>query len=333
MLSKPKYEYASTTYPVTNNYWTFVHDSSFTPLTQNTLNNRYYFSTGGKLSKTASASGQRATLRNQVTGGLTMQEAVNEEFTGAAFNSKFVKRSVTFTTDPLTKNYKWLGTPKINLSYTSTASSFVQYNFQVYEVQTDGKQRLINRINYTDRNYTANQTRVRNFEGQAHSHIFKIGNRIRVVVTNLDTSPEDVPFFGTNPFVLPTLNNGYHYINLNSSSYIDMPITAITPKAGLNMESDKNGINEPLKFRLGQNYPNPFNPETYINFTIPSNGLFTELKVYDISGKEVKTLVKEQLEKGSYSILFDGSALSSGVYFYSIRSGSNYDVKKMILVK
>jgi len=331
MLNKPKYEIASTTYPVTNNYWTFVHDSLRVPLTQNILNNRYYFSTGGKLSRTASASGQRSTLRNQVTGGLTMQEAVNEEFTGTVFNSKFVKRSVTFTTDPLTKNYKWLGTPKINLSYSSTASTFVQYNFQVYEVQTDGTQRLINRINYTDRNYTANQTRVKNFEGQAHSHIFKIGNRIRIVATNLDTSPEDVTFFGTNPFVLPILNNGYHYINLNSSSYIDMPITALTPLANLDMDTDNNCL--PLRFSLEQNYPNPFNPATYINFTIPESGLYTELNVFDITGREVKTILKEQFEQGRYNILFDGTGFASGVYFYTLRAGNFYDVKKMILVK
>lgn len=330
MLSKPKFEYASTTYPVINNYWTFVHDSSTVRLQNLTVNNRFYFSTGGKLSKTASTSGQRATLRNQVTGGLTMQEAVNEEFTGATFNAKFVKRSVTFTSDPLTKNLKWLGTPKINLSYLSTAAPFVQYNFQVYEVNSDGTQRLVNRINYTDRNYTANQTRVRNFEGQSQSHIFKTGNRIRIVVTNLDTSPEDVLFFGTNPFVLPTLNNGYHYINLNSSSYIDLPVTSSSPTA--NSENDEEDF-APLSFSLGQNYPNPFNPVTNINFTVPANGLFTELRVFDITGREVKTLINGNLEKGSYNIVFDGTSIASGIYFYTIKSGNFSDVKKMILVK
>jgi predicted acyl esterase len=330
MLSKPKFEYASTTYPVINNYWTFVHDSSTVRFQNLTTNSRLYLSTNGKLSKTASTSGQRATLRNQVTGGLTMQEAVNEEFTGATFNSKFVKRSVTFTSDPLTKNTRWLGTPKINLSYLSTASPFVQFNFQVYEVNTDGTQRLVNRINYTDRNYTANQTRIKNIEGQAQSHIFKTGNRIRIVVTNLDTSPEDVPFFGTNPFVLPTLNNGYHYINLNSSSYIDLPVTSPAPTA--NSENDEENI-APLSFKLEQNFPNPFNPVTNISFSVPLNGLFTELKVFDLTGREVKTLINGNLEKGSYNIVFDGTSFASGIYFYTLKSGNFSDVKKMILVK
>ncbi|HEY3251703.1 MAG TPA: alpha/beta fold hydrolase, partial [Ignavibacteria bacterium] len=213
-LNKPKYEYASTTYPITNNYWTFVHDSSRTPFSQITSNYRLYFNTSGRLTKTASSLGQKASLRNQVSGGLTMQEAVDEEFTGPTFSAKFVKRNVTFTSNALTSDLKWLGTPKINLNYTSTASTFVQFNFQVYEVKPDGSQRLINRINYTDRNYTVNSTRTKNFDGQAHSHIFRAGNKIRIIVTNLDTSPEDTTFLGTNPFVLPTLNNGYHYIKL-----------------------------------------------------------------------------------------------------------------------
>ena len=331
MLDKPKYEYASTTYPVTYNYWTFVHDSSRTPFAGLTSTYRLHFNTNGRLTKGPNTiANRRAQLRNQVTGGLTMQEAVDEEFTGSVFNSKFVKRNATFTTPVLTTNLKWLGTPKINLNYSSTAKTFVQFNFQVYEVQPDGTQRLINRLNYSDRNYTAYQTRTKNFEGQAHSHIFKAGNRIRIVVTNLDTSPEDVPFFGTNPFVLPTLNNGYHYINLNSSSYIDIPVLYQSSSA---LFADDEGNNSPLQYSLEQNYPNPFNPATRIKFTIPSNGIFTELKVYDITGREVKSIINQNLDEGLYEIIFDGSNLSSGVYFYTLKAGNYFDSKKMLLIK
>jgi len=330
MLSKPKYEYASTTYPVTNNYWTFVHDSLRSSFAGFTANYRLHFNTGGRLTKTANTvPNQRAQLRNQVTGGLTMQEAVNEEFTGSVFNSKFVKRKVTFTTTPLTADLKWLGTPKINLNYSSTAKTFVQFNFQIFELKPDGTQRLINRINYTDRNYAANQIRTKNFEGQAHSHIFKAGDRIKIVVTNLDTSPEDVPFFGTNPFVLPTLNNGYHYINLNSNSYIDIPV--YNQLSAPFVEED--ALNSPLRYSLEQNYPNPFNPVTNIKFTIPSDGIFTELKVYNITGQEVKSLINQNLNQGIYEIKFEGYNLSSGVYFYTLKAGNYVDTKKMLLVK
>jgi len=330
MLKKPKYEYASTTYPVINNYWTFIHDSSRTSLSLITTNYRLYFNTNSRLTKTPNTvSGRTAMFKNTVSGGLTMQEAVNEEFKGYVFNSKFKKTSITFNSSVLSSDLKWLGTPKINLNYYSSAKTFVQYNFQVYEVKPDGSQKLINRINYTDRNYSANSVRTKNFEGQAHSHIFKAGNRIRVIVTNLDTSPDDAWFLSTNPFVLPVLNNGSNYIALNNKSYIDLPVYGNVSQ----FEVADVKENVPLKFSLEQNYPNPFNPVTGIKFTIPSNGLYTELKVYDITGREVKTLITQLLEAGNYSITFDGGNFSSGIYFYSLKAGNYFDTKKMILVK
>ncbi len=90
--------------------------------------------------------------------------------------------------------------------------------------------------------------------------------------------------------------------------------------------------NIPLAFKLEQNYPNPFNPSTTIQFSIVNSG-FTTLKVYDVLGREVKVLVNENLDKGNYSILFDGSDLSSGIYIYSLNNGSEILRKKMLLLK
>ena len=78
-------------------------------------------------------------------------------------------------------------------------------------------------------------------------------------------------------------------------------------------------IGTPTTFKLQQNYPNPFNPETKISYTIPVKGLVT-LKVFDIMGKEVATLVNEQQTAGYYTVNFNASVLSSGVYFYRIQS-------------
>jgi len=86
------------------------------------------------------------------------------------------------------------------------------------------------------------------------------------------------------------------------------------------------------KYSLSQNYPNPFNPTTKINFAIPQNG-FVSLKVYDISGKEVMTLVNKNMTVGSYAVDFNGAFLSSGVYFYRLETGSFVETKKMMLVK
>jgi hypothetical protein len=88
----------------------------------------------------------------------------------------------------------------------------------------------------------------------------------------------------------------------------------------------------PENFSLSQNYPNPFNPVTKISFAIPKNNLVT-LKIYDISGKEVATLINENMSAGEYEATFDASKLSSGVYFYKLTSGNFNDVKKMMLLK
>ena len=88
----------------------------------------------------------------------------------------------------------------------------------------------------------------------------------------------------------------------------------------------------PEEFRLEQNYPNPFNPTTRIDFSIPVTGMVT-LKVYDMLGKEISTLVDEFKNAGIYTVAFVGTELSSGTYFYRMQSGDFIKVKRMMLVK
>ena len=88
----------------------------------------------------------------------------------------------------------------------------------------------------------------------------------------------------------------------------------------------------PDKFSLGQNYPNPFNPSTVISFAIPTQA-FVTVKVYDILGREVKTLMNETKPAGYYEINFNASDLPSGTYIYEIRAGNFVETKKMILLK
>jgi hypothetical protein len=87
----------------------------------------------------------------------------------------------------------------------------------------------------------------------------------------------------------------------------------------------------PAVFTLNQNYPNPFNPTTFISYQLPAAGHAT-LKVYDVLGREIKTLVNEFKLAGKYQIEFEASNLSSGVYFYKINAGDFYDIKEMILI-
>ena len=88
----------------------------------------------------------------------------------------------------------------------------------------------------------------------------------------------------------------------------------------------------PYKFNLGQNYPNPFNPTTTIQYTI-NQSQNVRLVVYDLLGREVKTLVNEFQEAGNHKIIFNAGNLASGIYFYSITAGPLHQVKKMILLK
>jgi hypothetical protein len=88
----------------------------------------------------------------------------------------------------------------------------------------------------------------------------------------------------------------------------------------------------PTSFILSQNYPNPFNPATTISFSVPEES-FVTLKVYDILGNEVKTLVYEKKSQGTYKVQFNAVNMTSGVYFYRIQAGSFVAVRKMILIK
>ena len=88
----------------------------------------------------------------------------------------------------------------------------------------------------------------------------------------------------------------------------------------------------PRTMTLDQCYPNPFNPSTTISYALPGNGVVT-LTVYDLLGREVTTLVNEQKKAGTYRVKFDGSKLSSGVYFYQLKAGNLSRVKKMLLLK
>jgi hypothetical protein len=99
-----------------------------------------------------------------------------------------------------------------------------------------------------------------------------------------------------------------------------------------------NIVNEiPGTYKLEQNYPNPFNPVTKIKFEVPlsKGGLkgVVSLKIFDITGRELLTLVNGEMQPGTYEVTFDGSNFASGVYFYQLKSGDYIATKKLILLK
>lgn len=88
----------------------------------------------------------------------------------------------------------------------------------------------------------------------------------------------------------------------------------------------------PRKYSLSQNYPNPFNPSTIISYSVPKSSMVS-IKVYDVLGREIETLVNEQKSPGNYKITFNAGKLASGIYFYQLRSSDYDSIKKMLLLK
>ena len=114
-----------------------------------------------------------------------------------------------------------------------------------------------------------------------------------------------------------------------SGNAVDI-VERIIPYGTVNVEDEPEAI--PNVYKLNQNYPNPFNPSTIINFQVPEES-FVTLKIYDILGSEVKTLVNENKLVGSYNIHFDATGLASGIYFYKLNVNRFSETKKMILMK
>ncbi|GIV45534.1 MAG: hypothetical protein KatS3mg036_0352 [Ignavibacterium sp.] len=122
------------------------------------------------------------------------------------------------------------------------------------------------------------------------------------------------------------IGSGYNSATGKSSAYI------IDTQSAVNIEDENGSIFSPAEFKLFQNYPNPFNPSTKISWQSPV-GSWQTIKVFDVLGNEVATLVNEFKPAGGYEVEFNGQNLSSGVYFYQLRAGDFIQTKKMILLR
>ncbi|MCZ7610168.1 MAG: T9SS type A sorting domain-containing protein [Ignavibacterium sp.] len=127
-------------------------------------------------------------------------------------------------------------------------------------------------------------------------------------------------------------------VEINRKDTIEFTITSL--EGIMMMKQFIFSYTGPKEFKLEQNYPNPFNPTTKIRYSIPNVTLrqaqgdnMTTLKVYDILGNEVATLVNEQKEAGYYEVEFSASSFASGVYVYRLQSGSFVSSKKMMVIK
>ncbi|HUI30176.1 MAG TPA: T9SS type A sorting domain-containing protein [Candidatus Acidoferrales bacterium] len=144
-----------------------------------------------------------------------------------------------------------------------------------------------------------------------------------------DTTTADSSKKLSNPLTAKTT----YYWRVNASDTIGASAYSIVAlfTTGTGVDAiDLSGI--PKEYALSQNYPDPFNPSTIIDYQLPVNGRVT-LKVYDVLGREVETLVNEFEGPGKYEVRFDGARFSSGVYFYTLNAGTFLRTKKLVLLK
>jgi photosystem II stability/assembly factor-like uncharacterized protein len=135
---------------------------------------------------------------------------------------------------------------------------------------------------------------------------------------------------GQNLFYGGTMISQYDQYICGGNPFAQAAIYHTTNGGAVSINQQGNLI--PVMFSLSQNYPNPFNPVTNLEFGI-SDLEFVSLKVYDILGKKIITLVNEKLSPGNYKVEFDGSGLTSGVYFYRLNAGEFTETKRMMLIK
>ena len=144
-------------------------------------------------------------------------------------------------------------------------------------------------------------------------------------ITNADTlkivisfTPDTARPYSDTLYIMSNASNPLTEVPLSGNG----SITAVS----------QNNSSMPNNYGISQNYPNPFNPTTVINYQLPVNS-FVTLKIYDVIGREVVTLVSGNQNTGYYHVTFNAADLTSGVYFYRLQAGTYSETKKLLLLK
>ena len=135
---------------------------------------------------------------------------------------------------------------------------------------------------------------------------------------------------GNNPFTLTAPGPGSYTVNAGFKNPNPRRWDSVT--VDINLTDIGEHHSNPTEYRLYDNYPNPFNPSTTIRYSIPEAS-FTSIKIYDVLGNEVSSLVNETKSAGTYAVEFNANDLSSGIYYYALQAGSFNETRKMILLR
>jgi hypothetical protein len=123
-----------------------------------------------------------------------------------------------------------------------------------------------------------------------------------------------------------------YFIDNNTGWTVGGGGTILKTNDAITQNNEKGYVLNQMEYHLAQNYPNPFNPITIIKYQIPTQS-FVTLKVYDVLGNEIETLISEEKPVGSYKCEFYANKFPSGVYFYRLQAGSFVETKKMVLLR
>jgi hypothetical protein len=127
--------------------------------------------------------------------------------------------------------------------------------------------------------------------------------------------------------------NGVYFTDSNNGTAVGNSGTILrTTNGGITSVKEENLSNISSEFTISQNYPNPFNPTTTIKYSVSKQSIVA-IKVYDVLGREIETLVNDEKSTGNYKVEFDASKLTSGIYFYRMQAGDFVETKKIILMK
>ncbi len=156
-------------------------------------------------------------------------------------------------------------------------------------------------------------------------------------IGNSTAGPSDISHVvSSGPYSIPandTIRVAFAVLSADNKAALDVAVSAARDKFQF-IVTDMNDDNvfNPISFNLEQNYPNPFNPSTVIKYSIPNADNVT-LKIYDVLGKEIYTLVNEYQSAGYYELKFDAATLASGIYLYKLKAGNFTSTRKMLLIK
>ncbi len=312
ILDEPIYTYAYSHLPMDSlGYfsWTRKQELAWPP--SGIELRKFYLASDSMLLFSSTSHTDTFTLANNyLIPAYTFDTAYIEGFKGPRFDVLLPKQTLSFTSPVLWEDVLWIGAPKMKLFVQSNNDKF-PLHAQIYEVDSTDQKYFINRINFTARHWSPGTSNWIEVEGIEHAHKFSRGSRIRIELTNIDKTNRLM--LGDSPFVVPMFAQASATIYAGEShpSYIELPL--IGSPTAVDQLADK----IPEAYSILENYPNPFNPITTIHFTVRDAG-FVTVEVFDIIGREVETLVEENLQSGLYKKQWDTFHWSSGVYLCRI---------------